>query len=66
MDLQKENAKISQENPFELNDEALEKVIGGCSERGGDDWHRGHDHNRDWDWHHRHDHDHGWDWRHRR
>ena len=68
MNLRKEIAKISQENVLELNDEALEQVVGGNSEHGRNDWHPGHNHdwNGDWNWRHRHDHDHGWDWRHHR
>jgi hypothetical protein len=63
MDLRKEHEMVEQSAAVELNDEALEKVVGGCSEHRGGDWRHHHD-NHDWNWHHSHDHDHGWGWSH--
>jgi hypothetical protein len=69
MDLQKADAQVSLANVFELNDEALEKVVGGRSEHRGDEWgHRGDEwgHRGDgWDYRHDNGHDWNWDWRRR-
>ena len=69
MNFEKENKNISQEMSLELNDQALEQVVGGsCAhgEHGGDDGHHRRDHRWDWDWRRRHDNHHGWDWHYRR
>ena len=63
MNSHNENEKLAQNNAVELNDEMLEKVIGGNSEHGGrdHDWHPG----REGGWGHGHYRGHGRDWDHR-